>query len=76
MKTIISFLFPHRHRYEKPIASRYVSFYTRDIVYQCKCGKRIIYKTYNYDCNFPIPTNLFMTYEQLQGLVTTTGENL
>ena len=33
-------LFPHIHRYNEPIISDYVSFSTRDVVWQCRCGHR------------------------------------
>lgn len=39
----------HTHDYYKPIISRYVSFETRDIIYECKCGDRKCFKVYrNY----------------------------
>ena len=30
----------HIHNYSKPIVSSYVSFHTRDVVWECRCGKR------------------------------------
>lgn len=30
----------HIHRYNKPIISNYVSFSTRDVVWECRCGHR------------------------------------
>lgn len=39
----------HIHSFNKPIISRYISFNTRDIIYECKCGKRILKNVYrNY----------------------------
>ena len=46
------------HQYEKPIISRYVSFGTRKIMYECKCGKRkSYYISVPFDIPFPIETN-------------------
>lgn len=40
MKKIINWLFPHKHRYERYVASRYCSFNWRDVICECKCGER------------------------------------
>ncbi len=55
------------HRYNKPIASMYAGFNTRDIVYGCKCGKRIIKKIRRpFDVDFPIPTTILITSKELE----------
>lgn len=56
----------HTHKYRKPIASMYVSFNTRDIVYECICGKRSIEReTRIFSDAFPIPTNHLITFKEL-----------
>lgn len=43
----------------KPIISEYVSFHQRDIVYECKCGKRKLFRVYrDFDQPFPIETTI------------------
>jgi len=57
----------HCHSYSKPIASMYVSFNTRDIVYECRCGNRKIIRDYRpFDVPFPIKTNNFITRQELE----------
>ena len=57
----------HVHSYDKPIISQYVSFNTRDIVYECKCGKRTIKRVYqSFSEPFPINTTPFITNEDLK----------
>lgn len=47
----------HIHYYNKPIASEYVSFHTRDIIYQCRCGKRKLrHEFFAFSEEFPIET--------------------
>ena len=46
------------HKFDTPIVSRYVSFNVRDIIYECKCGKRQNVKVYApTDKPFPIETH-------------------
>jgi len=57
----------HCHSYYKPIVSIYVSFNTRDIVYECRCGKRKIIRDYRpFDVPFPIQTTNFITHQELE----------
>lgn len=59
----------HCHSYSKPIVSMYVSFNTRDIVYECKCGKRKIIRDYRpFDVPFPIETTNFITRKELEAI--------
>lgn len=66
IKKILAFLNrPHKHYHDKPIASMYISFSTRDIIYECKCGHRQIYRQYfGFDDPLPIPTNSLITYKE------------
>lgn len=71
MKKILKFIFPHRHKYNKPIASKYISFDTRDIIYECQCRERKVFRYRDsYNLNFPIDTNVFMTNEEFKELLT------
>ena len=64
---IIFYIKAHRHHYYKPIVSRYISFNTRDIVYECKCGKRKIIREYRpFDVAFPIETTNHITHQELE----------
>lgn len=57
----------HFHLYYKPIVSRYISFNTRDIVYECSCGKREIIRVYRFfGESFPIQTTHHITHKELQ----------
>ncbi len=57
----------HLHNFNKPIVSRYVSFNTRDIIYECKCGKRQIFRIYRqYGDAFPIETSNLLTNKELE----------
>jgi hypothetical protein len=57
----------HVCSFSKPIISRYVAFNTRDIVYECGCGKRKIIRDYRpFDEPFPIKTTNFITHQELE----------
>jgi hypothetical protein len=65
----IKILFKTLHicSFEKPIVSMYVSFNTRYIVYECKCGKRKVERVYTYfNMPFPIKTTNFITQKELE----------
>ena len=52
----------HIHIFKTPIASIYMSFEWRRIIYQCRCGKKIskeIYDNYYNGIGFPIETTHF-----------------
>jgi hypothetical protein len=34
----------HIHNFSKPIACMYISFHTREIIFECKCGARKLKK--------------------------------
>jgi hypothetical protein len=56
----------HKCDFTKPIASLYVSFHTRDILFECSCGKRNIERVTNdFDTPFPIETTMHLTRKEL-----------
>jgi hypothetical protein len=56
----------HVCNFSTPIISRYILFNYRDIVYECKCGKREIIRTHTpYGKPFPIQTTNFITHTEL-----------
>lgn len=58
--------FLHIHKWN-PKLSRYISFHTRDILYECKCGKRKIETVYrSFDKPFPIETAMNLTHKEMQ----------
>lgn len=60
----------HRCNYDTPIVSRYVGFSTRDIIYQCTCGKKKSYMIYrNFGIPFPIETNCFMERKEFKEIL-------
>lgn len=60
----------HFHSFDKPIKSAYVSFNTRDIIYECKCSKKkIIRVNLPFSIPFPIETTPFITTEDLKQLL-------
>mgnify|MGYP006895934978 FL=1 len=57
----------HIHSFYKPIASMYVSFHCRDIVYQCRCGEMVIKRECRaFSDPFPIQTNISITRKELE----------
>lgn len=72
MKNFIKNIFKKIHIcvYLTPIASRYISFNTRDIVYECSCGKRKLERVFkSFSDPFPIETNNFMTKIDIENLL-------
>ncbi len=70
MKKIWALL--HIHRYNTPIASEYVSFNTRRIIYQCKCGckkEKNVYIPFESNIPFPIPTASFLTRKEFEKIL-------
>lgn len=43
----------HIHRYTQYVASRYVSFNSRDVIFECECGKRKLEKDQSADYILP-----------------------
>jgi len=59
--------------YSKPIISRYVSFSTRDIIYECKCGNRKVFREYrDFSDPFPIETGMIETQKEFEIYLTKT----
>lgn len=62
----------HKCSFDKPVASAYVSFNTRDILFECSCGKRVIERVCNdFSKPFPIGTTTFLTRKDLEKMVST-----
>ncbi len=50
--------FFHIHIYSKPIVSQYISFSTREIIFECRCGCRVAKMISKpFGVSFPINTN-------------------
>jgi len=67
----------HRCRFSKPIVSKYVTFNSRDIIYQCKCGKRrckTVIRTYEDKRDFPIDTTIMITEKEFD-IILAGGDN-
>lgn len=59
---VIYRLFPNY----KPILSRYISFGTRQILYESRTGRRkLVMVRRSFDEPFPIETTLFLTYKEM-----------
>lgn len=57
----------HACYYSKPIISRYVSFSTRDIIYECKCGNRKVFREYrDFSDPFPIETSMIESQKEFE----------
>lgn len=53
--------------YSKPIISRYVSFGTRDIIYECRCGNRKVFRVYkDFSDPFPIETSIIESQKEFE----------
>jgi len=56
----------HIHNW-KPILRKYVSFNSRDILYECRCGKRkIVHVNRSFDREISIETNIGLTHKEMQ----------
>jgi hypothetical protein len=64
------FSFFHIHKFNKPIASMYTGFNTRNIIYECKCNKRKIFRRYfTFSEPLPIKTNNLITYKEFNNIL-------
>lgn len=73
MKKIISVLkkILHIHWFNKPIASQYISFHNRNIVYECRCGKRKLKMVVRaFGDPFPIETNNLITDTEIKKIIS------
>lgn len=67
IKKIISLF--HIHWFNKPIVSQYRTFHTRNIVFECRCGKRKCEQVYRaFGDPFPIETS-FVTTKEIDALL-------
>lgn len=72
MNKLISAL--HIHRFNQPILSQYVSFGTRKIVYQCKCGcKKVQEVRRAFSEPFPMPTTNFIEDKDVRTVLKNTS---
>ena len=56
----------HIHKW-KPKLSRYLSFNSREILYECKCGKRKLKEVRkDFDTPFPIETTMMISHKEMQ----------
>ena len=63
-------LLPHIHLFNTPIVSQYRSFHTRNIVFECRCGKRkVIEVTKKFGDPFPIETTILITDDQMSNML-------
>lgn len=68
-KRILNLL--HIHWFSKPIASQYVSFHQRNIIYECRCGKRKMALQYiAFDEPLPIETNSLISNDEMQKILS------
>jgi len=59
----------HIHQY-KPIVSRYISFGARDIIYECRCGKREVRRVRrNFGDEFPIITATLLSKDDFDAIL-------
>lgn len=56
--------------FSKPILSKYSTFNSRDIIYECRCGKRKVVNVYrNFGDYFPIETKNFLTDKEFKEIL-------
>jgi len=72
MNIITKFFTPkHRHKHTKPIVSMYISFSTRDIIYECTCGHRESRREYfGFSEPLPIETAMNITNKEFLEYLT------
>jgi hypothetical protein len=60
----------HIHYFNKPIVSEYVSFHTRNIIFECRCGKRELRKESRaFGDAFSIETTHFITHKEMNEIL-------
>ncbi len=60
----------HRCKFETPIISEYWSFNTRNIIYECNCGKRHAEKVWlPFNQPFPIPTTSLISHAEFEKIL-------
>lgn len=72
---LINRLFKKNHRcnFTKPIASKYLTFSSRNIIYECRCGKRKMMRVWRrFDDPFPIDTNILISNQEMERILNNT----
>lgn len=60
----------HRHKHTEPIVSMYISFSTRDIIYECTCGHREVRReSFGFSEPFPIQTAMNITNKEFLAML-------
>jgi hypothetical protein len=60
----------HIHNFKKPVASQYRSFNGRNIIFECKCGKREMRFIYDFfGRGFPLETNILITDKEMEQIL-------
>jgi len=60
----------HIHSFNTPIASKYIGFNTRNIIFECRCGKRKVKQEYrSFGEAFSMPTSNFMSDEMFKAIL-------
>jgi len=60
----------HIHIFNTPLASQYIGFNTRNIIWECRCGKRkLIQESRNFGEPFSMPTSNFMTTKEFEEIL-------
>ena len=58
------------HYFSKPIVSEYRSFNVRNIIFECRCGKRELRKEVRgFDEDFSMPTSHLVTTKQMNEIL-------
>jgi azurin len=65
----------HYHEFNKPVMSRYVSFNSRDIIFECKCGElKMVRENRGYADAFSMGTNLYTTAQEMDDFLKSRGK--
>lgn len=61
--------------FSKPIISKYSTFNSRDIIYECRCGNKKDIKVYRgFGSDFPIKTTNFISDEEFLEILSQCNE--
>jgi hypothetical protein len=60
----------HVHYFNKQVTSKYVSFHTRQIIFECRCGNRIsVRESKSFGNPFSKDTDLLVTEKEFNKLL-------
>jgi hypothetical protein len=63
----------HIHRHNKPIISDYVSFNTRDVVWECRCGHRKLVREFRaYGSSFSLSWTVGLDKKEMEQVLNKT----